>query len=139
MLYVIVMRVQYRFPLPLSLMYFVFKQKTAYEMRISNWSSDVCSSDLLRAFDRRSEGPARHVAVERAQARGREQSVHDDPPQEYRPLVRPPLGQSDLRLWLRQPQLRQCGDQSAGTDRALLYLGRRCRGRRRDPDRKSVE
>src|SRR3546814_8868698 len=25
----------------------VFKQKTAYEMRISDWSSDVCSSDLL--------------------------------------------------------------------------------------------
>src|SRR3546814_6276332 len=25
-----------------------FKQKTAYEMRISDWSSDVCSSDLLR-------------------------------------------------------------------------------------------
>src|SRR3546814_4658599 len=25
---------------------FFFKQKTAYEMRISNWSSDVCSSDL---------------------------------------------------------------------------------------------
>src|SRR3546814_10743764 len=27
---------------------FVFKQKTAYEMRISDWSSDVCSADLLR-------------------------------------------------------------------------------------------
>src|SRR3546814_14748893 len=26
--------------------FFVFKQKTAYEMRISDWSSDVCSSDL---------------------------------------------------------------------------------------------
>src|SRR3546814_7741922 len=26
---------------------FVFKQKTAYVMRISDWSSDVCSSDLL--------------------------------------------------------------------------------------------
>src|SRR3546814_5677345 len=26
--------------------YFFFKQKTAYEMRISDWSSDVCSSDL---------------------------------------------------------------------------------------------
>src|SRR3546814_2899211 len=26
---------------------FVFKQKTAYEMRISDWSSDVCSSDLM--------------------------------------------------------------------------------------------
>src|SRR3546814_6190592 len=27
---------------------FCFKQKTAYEMRISDWSSDVCSSDLSR-------------------------------------------------------------------------------------------
>src|SRR3546814_7567668 len=30
---------------------FVFKQKTAYEMRISDWSSDVCSSDLVGIFD----------------------------------------------------------------------------------------
>src|SRR3546814_6291141 len=30
----------------LSLVFFFFKQKTAYEMRISDWSSDVCSSDL---------------------------------------------------------------------------------------------
>src|SRR3546814_4948487 len=29
------------------LLFFFFKQKTAYEMRISDWSSDVCSSDLL--------------------------------------------------------------------------------------------
>src|SRR3546814_9981712 len=28
------------------LFFFFFKQKTAYEMRISDWSSDVCSSDL---------------------------------------------------------------------------------------------
>src|SRR3546814_1167451 len=28
-------------------MYFFYKQKTAYEMRISDWSSDVCSSDLM--------------------------------------------------------------------------------------------
>src|SRR3546814_6801620 len=28
--------------------FFFFKQKTAYEMRISDWSSDVCSSDLVR-------------------------------------------------------------------------------------------
>src|SRR3546814_18821845 len=28
--------------------FFFFKQKTAYDMRISDWSSDVCSSDLLR-------------------------------------------------------------------------------------------
>src|SRR3546814_2611346 len=31
----------------LFLFFFFFKQKTAYEMRISDWSSDVCSSDLL--------------------------------------------------------------------------------------------
>src|SRR3546814_8387259 len=30
----------------LVLFFFFFKQKTAYEMRISDWSSDVCSSDL---------------------------------------------------------------------------------------------
>src|SRR3546814_3378825 len=28
-------------------LFFFFKQKTAYEMRISDWSSDVCSSDLV--------------------------------------------------------------------------------------------
>src|SRR3546814_3047793 len=30
--------------------FFFFKQKTAYEMRISDWSSDVCSSDLRQPF-----------------------------------------------------------------------------------------
>src|SRR3546814_17991163 len=41
---------------------FFFKQKTAYEMRISDWSSDVCSSDLgPRRRHRRRTGPvARH-------------------------------------------------------------------------------
>src|SRR3546814_6383059 len=34
----------------LSFNIFFFKQKTAYEMRISDWSSDVCSSDLQIAF-----------------------------------------------------------------------------------------
>src|SRR3546814_7930414 len=33
----------------LCVVFFFFKQKTAYEMRISDWSSDVCSSDLLVA------------------------------------------------------------------------------------------
>src|SRR3546814_11012325 len=34
-------------------MFFFFKQKTAYEMRISDWSSDVCSSDLATVVDGR--------------------------------------------------------------------------------------
>src|SRR3546814_11859348 len=33
--------------------FFFFKQKTAYEMRISDWSSDVCSSDLVQHSWRR--------------------------------------------------------------------------------------
>src|SRR3546814_17170837 len=39
-------------------LFFCFKQNTAYEMRISDWSSDVCSSDL-EAFPRKNKkGPA---------------------------------------------------------------------------------
>src|SRR3546814_8776693 len=39
--------------------FFFFKQKTAYEMRISDWSSDVCSSDLTASSTsgRRSSSP----------------------------------------------------------------------------------
>src|SRR3546814_2913435 len=35
--------------------FFFFKQKTAYEMRISDWSSDVCSSDLQQILERREQ------------------------------------------------------------------------------------
>src|SRR3546814_2610327 len=42
--------------------FFFFKQKTAYEMRISDWSSDVCSSDLHSAEEKQ-------VLAERVQAR----------------------------------------------------------------------
>src|SRR3546814_5365535 len=41
--------------------FFFFKQKTAYEMRISDWSSDVCSSDLVAG---------RHVVMERPAGAG---------------------------------------------------------------------
>src|SRR3546814_2793947 len=37
--------------------FFFFKQKTAYEMRISDWSSDVCSSDLRPELDRSNHHP----------------------------------------------------------------------------------
>src|SRR3546814_8698431 len=41
---------------------FFVKQKTAYEMRISDWSSDVCSSDLLVGrFPRHEMATARHL------------------------------------------------------------------------------
>src|SRR3546814_6612292 len=43
--------------------FFFFKQKTAYEMRSSDWSSDVCSSDLHRMLDMLARRPAR-LAIE---------------------------------------------------------------------------
>src|SRR3546814_6881759 len=54
---------------------FFFKQKTAYELRISDWSSDVCSSDLVRV------GPVRPRPEQRRQTphhhgRSTTRSVH---------------------------------------------------------------
>src|SRR3546814_4530821 len=48
----------------LCLLFFFFKQKTAYEMRISDWSSDVCSSDLAPAngaFEKLPAGTAENL------------------------------------------------------------------------------
>src|SRR3546814_13026765 len=53
--------------------FFFFKQKTAYEMRISDWSSDVCSSDLRRKPTSSSSAriPARRPARPRSWESGR--------------------------------------------------------------------
>src|SRR3546814_7560074 len=64
-------------------MIFFFKQKTAYEMRISDWSSDVCSSDLQRGHPhhaglylpvRRHRG--RHQVADPPRDRGRHHFLH---------------------------------------------------------------
>src|SRR3546814_1227178 len=44
--YLLVHALQCLVVLPVCFLVLFFKQKTAYEMRISDWSSDVCSSDL---------------------------------------------------------------------------------------------
>src|SRR3546814_8507080 len=46
---------------------FFFKQKTAYEMRISDWSSDVCSSDLLPDSYSYDRGERRQAVLDRMQ------------------------------------------------------------------------
>src|SRR3546814_7783763 len=67
-------------------LFFFFKQKTAYEMRISDWSSDVCSSDLkarqriargqrMRAFFAR--GPRAKLVRQRRVAAPAEQDQRD--------------------------------------------------------------
>src|SRR3546814_4237072 len=58
------------------LSFFFFKQKTAYEMRISDWSSDVCSSDLRqRIYGHRLNAAALRSIVEDVVA-GRYSDVH---------------------------------------------------------------
>src|SRR3546814_2048208 len=61
---------------------FVFKQKTAYEMRISDWSSDVCSSDL-------EEEPCREDPRSDSDALGAAQTEEPTSPVERREAERP--------------------------------------------------
>src|SRR3546814_3094863 len=53
--------------------FFFFKQKTAYEMRISDWSSDVCSSDLHEVV----EAIGERNAARRVGARAVDQQRHE--------------------------------------------------------------
>src|SRR3546814_13301770 len=77
-------------------LFFFFKQKTAYEMRISDWSSDVCSSDLLQAPQRppqraidQPEAEARRIDLDPARRFiGRE--IIGEAPNPERRLVEPP-------------------------------------------------
>src|SRR3546814_6126569 len=48
-----------------------FKQKTAYEMRISDWSSDVCSSDLGNGGEKERAWTRRRIVIDRPHRQGR--------------------------------------------------------------------
>src|SRR3546814_5594255 len=54
--------------------FFFFKQKTAYEMRISDWSSDVCSSDLPRPR-RRALGRGGQARIEKGDVEGQHRRI----------------------------------------------------------------
>src|SRR3546814_3141342 len=92
-----------------SLLYFffLFKQKTAYEMRISDWSSDVCSSDL---------GLARLPGVELHASCGEYAAAYAALLDHARPL---PVHPCFLGDWRKRPARRTGG----GEDRILLYVG----------------
>src|SRR3546814_3361604 len=56
-----------------SVLFFFFKQKTAYEMRISDWSADVCSSDLRdqpQGQPRHRQAPSEAVGQDRPEGAG---------------------------------------------------------------------
>src|SRR3546814_31390 len=91
------------------MLFFFVKHKTAYELRISDWSSDVCSSDLLNVLvvvDLAVDGqdhravlvhhrlPALLRQVENAEPAMTDIDVAADP---FAPLVRPPMRQSGQR------------------------------------------
>src|SRR3546814_4985072 len=56
--------------------FFFFKQKTAYEMRISDWSSDVCSSDLPHLFSARNGSRKNDVDGMRVGSANRNHCAH---------------------------------------------------------------
>src|SRR3546814_7886479 len=57
-------------------LFFFFKQKTAYEMRISDWSSDVCSSDLNEKALRRELTLGGAASILKAQQRRRNKPAY---------------------------------------------------------------
>src|SRR3546814_4002936 len=57
--------------------FFFFKQKTAYEMRISDWSSDVCSSDLI-AFVTLDPGVIAVLGIDERAEAAVAAVIHDD-------------------------------------------------------------
>src|SRR3546814_3027217 len=84
--------------------FFCFKQKTAYEMRISDWSSDVCSSDLFVREGRRACGVVgaslgidaelerqHHLEWRRAGAHHISEGVVQGDPGEAAPVARAPV------------------------------------------------
>src|SRR3546814_4632650 len=87
------------------------KQKTVYEMGISDWSSDVCSSDLIKLVVRRENALVEHLP-------GGFQQGGPRPLQDHLPLLRKgrgqrsfarPAGQRQIRHRLRQGAMRkQC-------------------------------
>src|SRR3546814_4641808 len=86
------------------LLLFVFcKQKTAYEMRISDWSSDVCSSDLRQ----HRVGARLRVHVDRARRHARQSRRHREAePHRARELVEEFPFLDDVRARRR---IEQCG------------------------------
>src|SRR3546814_19289360 len=112
------------------LVVFFFKQKTAYEMRISDWSSDVCSSDLAaRCFMEteaadlalRKHRPVVGVEVALGDVRHQQVPLVDQAVVQHRAAHRASGDATDGRM--------QCADRNAaagdGTERKSVVQGKR--------------
>src|SRR3546814_4242197 len=87
---------------------FFFKQKTAYEMRISDWSSDVCSSDLRIHFGdvfRQEAVSEQRAEPVRKVDHGSEYATSNDhrSGRQHHPLFSPAHGHGEVYKVARQP------------------------------------
>src|SRR3546814_5296809 len=97
-----------------------FKQKTAYGMRISDWSSDVCSSDLIAI-----EGFAKHLHTARYSLAGtadyeRYIGILDA---EYGKSERRPNGDCTYRIW-ESGQMVVRGEHCTNEGSSILFVNR---------------
>src|SRR3546814_13141951 len=115
---------------------FFFKQKTAYEMRISDWSADVCSSDLERTSAARCFKSARlkplpqeSVDAPPALECRREAAVEERCPHACHPLSVPAPGSRGWRVRRScadsHPPSRRFGAAGGGADRCSTERGNR--------------
>src|SRR3546814_4351565 len=96
-------------------MIFFSKQKTAYELRISDWSSDVCSSDLVDAMPSRGEAARRSMLFEKVDLEpafagvNRRAEAGDPAADDYDPLIFRGHGfpiRRRFRSWQLRPRVR---------------------------------
>src|SRR3546814_15628595 len=111
----------------LCVLVFFFKQKTAYEVRISDWSSDVCSSDLrvVKRFDLYREGAQIGTVPDRL-ARARiddapiDENVHIPLPKTANRALIEHVAAVDISVFLhhRRSEERRVGKECVGTCRS---------------------
>src|SRR3546814_1528769 len=90
--------------------FFFFKQKTAYEMRISDWSSDVCSSDLYRLTSLLNQDVQRKILSTRSESL--------QPPREIVSRCSLAAAQSSAPLRNRRSEERRVGKECVSTCRS---------------------
>src|SRR3546814_10327034 len=108
---------------------FFFKQKTAYEMRISDWSSDVCSSDLQKSSAQKntSDQPQNGTPQTRTQngAQNTEQNTKPASPQQQAPS-KPQSRQADDKTRAEQDAQEAANaaakSRQSGTDKPMQAI-----------------